>query len=765
MGRETALAALKQRFEQEAPERHARVAITGLGGVGYVSNILTSSKDTDPRNRKSQTANEFAHRVRDSNATISVFWVHAGNFASIERSYKNIAKTVRIKGWDDPKAEVFEIVCDWLRNENHGRWLMVLDSADDKRVFSHAVGTTGSLLESYLPDSSNGWILVTSRNQNAALRLVEPAQTVRDVISLDALQEEDALLLLKNKTEVTETNEADARRLVQALEGIPLAITHAAAFLKYNAYAYTISGYLKSILKSEEKRVEFLNRDVNIPPGVIITWQISFDLIRETAADAADLLALMAMFDNQQIPGRLLRENRDDDEFWKAAMTLVDFSLIKRQNSQQPDMEVDNRLFDMHSLVQLATKDWLKLQGELEPWERKSVNNMINQFPYAGFTDRKSMNICQLLLPHARITLTYSSKVEAEEFEPGELAMKVGRYLFVSGAYQEAEEISHKGYEEIKNSMGSRHMETMKAGHLLANVHIAQGKYELARIGQEKLLKLLEEKFPQGHSNTFLVCSKLGNIYNRQARYVEAEVYHRKAVAGFEMLAKPDQKDMSNALMNLATCLTFQGNLAEAERIYVQVAGYMRQSLGDRHPDTAACMSNLAGLYWKQEKYAKAAELYKRCVELREDLNGRDHHHTLFVRSRFVMSLWYLDKNIEAETELRHCLDKLEEIMGAEHIETLTSAYDLALVLSELSRYTEAEKLSIRAIKGYLKILEPHHPNLRVALRHFNKMLIDQGRHQEAARLETARIHLDILADVDRLCSLMDELCSEKPAE
>jgi TFIIF-interacting CTD phosphatase-like protein len=61
-----------------------------------------------------------------------VFWVHASNAARIEQDYRDIADQVRLAGRNDPQADIFKLVHNWLRNEKNGKWLVVLDNADDR---------------------------------------------------------------------------------------------------------------------------------------------------------------------------------------------------------------------------------------------------------------------------------------------------------------------------------------------------------------------------------------------------------------------------------------------------------------------------------------------------------------------------------------------------------------------------------------------------------------------------------------------------------
>ncbi|RDL35196.1 uncharacterized protein BP5553_07127 [Venustampulla echinocandica] len=48
----------------------------------------------------------------------------------------NIAAKIELPGRDDPKADILRLVYNWLWDERNSRWLIILDNADDDRVFS-----------------------------------------------------------------------------------------------------------------------------------------------------------------------------------------------------------------------------------------------------------------------------------------------------------------------------------------------------------------------------------------------------------------------------------------------------------------------------------------------------------------------------------------------------------------------------------------------------------------------------------------------------
>lgn len=78
--------------------------------------------------------------------------------------------------------------------------------------------------------------MVTSRDRRAAMNLMGQ----KNIIMVEPMADEDALALLRTKVPPDGSSKDEARALVQALEGIPHAITHAAAYIGLHAPRTTI---------------------------------------------------------------------------------------------------------------------------------------------------------------------------------------------------------------------------------------------------------------------------------------------------------------------------------------------------------------------------------------------------------------------------------------------------------------------------------------------------------------------------------------------
>lgn len=112
----------------------------------------------------------------------------------------------------------------------------------------------------------------------------------------------------------------------------------------------------------------------------IVTWQISFDHIRQTKPSAAQLLSLMSLFDRQGIPEKLIR-HRPKANYTSSSELPSDSTDGETPDSDSgPDFEDDiatprdysfisviknSTFFTIHRLVQLTTRAWLKSHGQI----------------------------------------------------------------------------------------------------------------------------------------------------------------------------------------------------------------------------------------------------------------------------------------------------------------------------------------------------------------------------------------------------------------
>lgn len=448
-------------------------------------------------------------------------------------------------------------------------------------------------MASFLPQTSNGWILVTSRNRLAATNLVGRENLIR----VELMNEDDALELLQNKFSVGGSFGRDARDLVQALEYIPLAITQAAAYIREREPRITIAIYLQLFHENEKNQTRLLyneetkdlRRDPTVRHGVIAAWQISFEQIRKTAPAAADLLALMSMYDRQGIPEDLLHDSTNRLQFEDAVAPLTSFSLVRTQTVPQRE----KKCFEMHRLVQLSTRKWQELNPQLEKWRQLSIRIVAIIFPSG---DYESWTACQLLLPHSNMVLGYLSNEENEDEDIvlnwAEIADNMACYLYHRGKYAVAEKIRRVAVEKKEKVLGREHPSTLASVGNLGSVLLRLGRYEEAEAMYRRGLEGQEKVLGQEHLNTLISVSSLGSVLEKLGKYEEAEAMHRRGLKGMEKLLGREHPETLASVYCLAYLLHKQKHYRDASELYHRASSGYEKVLGTSHPDFIACKSN-----------------------------------------------------------------------------------------------------------------------------------------------------------------------------
>ena len=267
---------------EDTEEDCQRTALVGLGGVG-----------------KTQIALECAFQLQKILPALSVFWVRASDVISFDNAYRYIGQQLEIPGLEDDKADVKKLVKSRLSQESTGKWLLIMDNADDFEIFYHNNNNDGSgssVLSEYLPFSTLGAIIFTTRDREAATRYAGS-----NVIGIDEMDEKESRELLQRSLQNKQLIEDkdSITKLLKSLVNLPLAIMQAAAYL--NAKGCTIAEYLRIYEQSSDNVIKLLSKDfedIRRYPGmknpVATTWLISFQQIQVRNPLAADYMAFIS---------------------------------------------------------------------------------------------------------------------------------------------------------------------------------------------------------------------------------------------------------------------------------------------------------------------------------------------------------------------------------------------------------------------------------------------------------------------------------------
>ena len=477
------------------------------------------------------------------------------------------------------------------------------------------------------------------------------------------MDEEHAILLLEKKLG-QQHNREDVAAMARELDFIPLAITQAAAYIQQRGDRWSVQQYLERLRKNNKSKTSLLDqdggnlrRDKQASNSVLLTWQISFEHIREVRPSAADLLSLMSLFDRQAIPESLLLERSEarygdsatetaksqdsndsdhssesdasedgnnsleltfDDEFEDDVTMLLGYSFIA--------VTTDAAAFEMHRLVQLATLRWLEAQEQLERWKKQFIVALNYAFPSGEY---ENWTTCQALFPHARSALRLKFQEPAVSLQWAALMHKAAWYADQKGASRDAEAMARECTKLRAKQLGENHPDTLESIDDLGRALLAQGEHEAAEKMQRRALEGREKLLGKEHLSTLTSVHEVAVMLGARGRYEAAEEMYRRALKGYEKLLGKEHPWTLRSANSLTLTYLEQGRWQEAEELEAQVLETRKTKLGVDHPDTLTSMANLAHTLKARGNDIAAYELISASAARSSQVLGLEHPHTI----------------------------------------------------------------------------------------------------------------------------------------
>lgn len=679
--------------------------------------------------RKSQIAIEHCYRFRNENPNSHVFWVNGSSVQRFEQAYAEIARRLKLPGWDDPKVNKLEMIYDWLSDEPHEPWLLLLDNVDDEGVFFHAQGSdlsqrvNSTPLIRYIPQKTNGLVLVTSRNRNAAFRLTNSVETIVNVPLMD---EESSELVLKRKLPQDQSTDGEILELVKMLDYLPLAIAQAAAFISTRKSRMSVAKYLGFLRENERVLLEDmgdLRRDPDMPNSVVKTWQVSFNQIKKDHPKAAELFSLMSVLDRQGLPDYLFSRRETDFDFEDNVARLIEFSLL--------NSSVDGRTFGMHRLVQVAMKSWLELHGETQKWKDVALDLFHRSFPYGD--SYEEWRICEILLPHADVVLGYQYDQASQCLMQTDVKYNTASYLHSMGKANLAQERFQQTLDIRSRFLNEEDPDVLDSVESLANSLQAVGLYEQSvELWQQALhWRLKEEDTPEV---SLYAMDGLSLALQYLGRLDDAEEMARRVVKTSQDVLGKEHTFTLRAVIKFARLLQEQGKEEEAEIMLGQTVSL--HHTGDASPsqdyERLRCLSDLSETLRTFEKYQEAEKVGLSALTGFESLLGANHPRTLEATRGYAATLYEIGKLDQAEVMVLRALRGDEKLRGDGSPFTLRDLTYLSAIQRSQGRLELAEENGLQAMKGYQKTLGDEHLDTIGCKEHLACTYWAQRRHQEA---------------------------------
>lgn len=319
-------------------------AICGPGGMG-----------------KTQIALEFVYQhKKDFDA---IFWIHADEPSKIAHDFSNVATTLGLVSEDSVEARdrvlTRDLVLGWLthplksykhleqKTPEEASCLVIFDNVDD-----------ADILDDYWPMGSSASVLITSRDP-LLKTYIYTDDSGHSGITLESFDHDEAtdflLRLTRRESEVGEKNSGKA--IVEALGGLPLAISQMAGVIARNELSFTefLEMYGKESAHAQlfKQQVGQLKSRTQYDHTIASVWAL--DGLND---GAASLLGVLSLLDPDGIPEYVLEVEgstfrwdgypQDVMGYQEARTELLKSSLITRDR-------VAKKLF-IHRLIQDAAR-------------------------------------------------------------------------------------------------------------------------------------------------------------------------------------------------------------------------------------------------------------------------------------------------------------------------------------------------------------------------------------------------------------------------
>ncbi|KAJ8128652.1 hypothetical protein O1611_g4982 [Lasiodiplodia mahajangana] len=563
--------------------RDPRIAVLlGMGGQGKTSLAL-----------------EYCRREMVSRYFRFIIWIDSSSPAALERSFAQAAENLAAMSGDKRTFANSKAHIGFLKTTietAESPWLFILDNFDNPGSFKKILDVT--------PHSAFGAVLFTSRHNSCAL-LGTP-------IAIPGMTQSDGteLLLQRAGVERTISNLEQARKVVDMLGHLPLAIDQSAAYIR--SRKISPAEFIEHYQKRREKVLKHIpnvwdyHRIVNgeedeTPVSVFGTWELSLQQALDQSQDeqaTMDFLTTMAFFNNLDIRMEMFKaafertnmaldwtslfvidEEWDEFEYQDVVTALADLSLLQYRVSQGISGEDDHEeglgrhSFSLHPLV----RDWIQLRipaAQRQVYAGRALEILRRYIESAGNDYQKwTLKERRAAMSHVDACIETRSKFVRrwtnEEYDHVRDALVViYRFYADDGRYSEAEAICKHILEHDKRLRGESSLSFIDSEIRLSDVCLLRGSY---REAEDIIIRIRPNMDQCSAQMNISLLKNLAKIYFRQGRYEEAVSQYQDVLARQEDFLAKEHLEVMDTRHLLAQVYRNQGRHAEAIDLYVSI--------------------------------------------------------------------------------------------------------------------------------------------------------------------------------------------------
>ncbi|KAF1940047.1 tetratricopeptide repeat domain-containing protein, partial [Clathrospora elynae] len=427
VGREDDIVKICEALQYDGLRKTA--VVHGLGGMG-----------------KTQLALAYAQRHREEYS--AVFWVNIKDVDTLKQGYAAAAKRI---SRDHPSLVQLRAVAE---ASDLDEAIEVLPGRNDKGTFD---------IRPFLPEVDHGTILITTRSSQ--LELGSPVA----VKKLQKIEHSLEILLHTSRRDGL-SSDPYARELAETLDGLPLALATACAYLHLLgsfSFAEYLRLYKASWFRLQQDTPQLLSYEDR---ALYTTWGVSLDHVKKQSELAAKLLQLWAYFDNQDVWFELLQECQQDSPDWfselmqdqlsfnKAVRVLCDHALVE-VDAMLGEKRVESQGYSMHSCVHSWTAHVLNqgCDNKLSGLALKCVGRHVPDTNH-----HNSLVTKRRLMRHALRSWEFVADGSVVSDGKEHYLHSFGDMFADQGQLDEAEKMYQRALQGYEKAWGREHTSTLK---------------------------------------------------------------------------------------------------------------------------------------------------------------------------------------------------------------------------------------------------------------------------------------------------------------
>ena len=666
-------------------------------------------------------------------------------------------------------------------SESERTWLLIMDNADDPSLG----------ISNYFPTGGHGTIIINTQAPDLQLHATVGSSNVGPLSRPEGV----ALLSKSIGIDFNRGNAAAEERattLVDIFGGHPLALSHAAAYVKneqvtiedfiksyqvkrndlgvsINSLDYLVATLLRTLesLGTERSRdaldtfyfLNILSSPVSAARIFELIWNHNKDGPKGAGFDGKSQLRLLYNPTNGDWQPRQLQE---------ALRLLESFSLVMVEMRETVSIHLlvqsfirshlgSDRLLAYSNATASALSSLLRINLEAETYSfREEVRSHLSSF--LSFS-KEHLPVGADAIDIADSLMVFSSTVrdsgqhnEALQFEARVLEIRekslgqehpdtlrsmsrTSHLLQLCGRPEEAFAMDGKVYQVRQRLLGSEHPETIESMESLANCAIILEKFHEAMSLLEKAIHARQRLYGEAFHTISYDMSQLATCCRKLGRHQEALDMERKILAQTEAYLGREHPETMTRMNNLAVTFSEMGKHEQAAKLHESVLSVSKRILGDEHPMSVSAMHNLATSYVQIGRLQNAIHLEMQALNLQNNHFAADHPRVQQSKLTLATAYEMIGKHQDCSALRLELAQTSEQTYGRDHPATLLCLLELATSKENAGQYEEAIALREKTVKQMQDTLGTTHPHTRKAVSDLATSYEITARNDSAARL------------------------------